>query len=129
MTYEEFFKLIRLNIKKLRIEKFPDYSFNAIGHEAKMRGSDWENIELGKKVPTLPTLSKIANALEVEIDELFQFGNSKIERQKLISALEVSNWDLNGAAEQVGMEVSEIRNITAEIEFRRDDPEIKTDLD
>jgi hypothetical protein len=41
MTYEEFFKLIRLNIKKLRIEKFPDYSFNAIGHEAKMRDSDW----------------------------------------------------------------------------------------
>lgn len=44
-------------------------------------------VERGERSPTLATVEHIANALNVDIEELFAFSVSKSDKEKLISEL------------------------------------------
>jgi len=85
MDYVEFVTEIGLKIKEIRLGKFPDETYNSIGHKAKMRGSDWEAIEKGKTNPTLKTLFKIAEALDCDIWVFFH--RDPVEANQRVSAL------------------------------------------
>lgn len=79
MNYNEFVDLIGLRIKEIRLKKFPNETYNAIAHRAKMRGTDWEAIEKGKSNPTLKTISKIADALDCDLSLFFPCKQSDTE--------------------------------------------------
>ncbi len=80
-------KLFGKRIKELRKAKklTQEQLGELVGIDYKQIG----NIETGTYFTTMPTLEKIANALEVEIIELFDFNHNKNKEQLLkeISAL------------------------------------------
>ena len=83
MTYEAFLIAVGKQIQKFRKLKFGDASYNSVAHEAKMRGTDWAKIENGKSDFRITTIKKIADALDVTIEQLFicdECKKRKIER-------------------------------------------------
>ena len=71
MTYKQFLKALGRQIAYYRHKKYGDASYNSVAHDAKMRGTDWEKIEKGESDFRIKTISKIAVALKVDIEELF----------------------------------------------------------
>lgn len=68
-------ELLGLKIKELRKQK--NYTQE---HLAELLDLDFgyiSKLEVGRNFPTIGTLEKIANALDVELYELFQFTNGK----------------------------------------------------
>ncbi len=74
-------KLFGKRIKELRKQKklTQEQLGELVGIDYKQIG----NIETGTYFTTMPTLEKIANALEVEIVELFNFNHNKNKDQLL----------------------------------------------
>ena len=87
MDYDTILKTIRLNMRSLRKKKFPNYSFNAVGYEAKMRGTDWQKIENGTKDPTLKVLNRIAKSLGVTLGALIFSGSLCSECEERIKRI------------------------------------------
>jgi len=77
MTYEEFLKRIGNNIKRIRLEQFPQRSITDLAGHVNKNKKAWEKIENGEGNPELRTLKKIADVLNVEINELFRPAQPK----------------------------------------------------
>lgn len=68
MTEQEYILIVCNNIKQKRIEKgFKQIDF---AHEIGIDDSSLRRIESGRTSPTLKTLFRIANALQVDVAEL-----------------------------------------------------------
>ena len=85
---------IAANIKRIR--KLKNLSQKQIAMEIGIAQAQYSVIESGKTIPTVPTLQKIARALEVSITEFFldpdkqndEINLSILEKVKLIDTLD-----------------------------------------
>jgi transcriptional regulator with XRE-family HTH domain len=84
---------ISANIKRIR--KIKNISQKQIALELGMAQAQYSIIESGKTIPTIPTLQKIADILEVDIIELIknpgkeeEINLSLLEKVKLLDTLE-----------------------------------------
>ena len=87
MEYEDILKIVGAKVKFYREEKFPDDSFNRIAQRALTKGSIWQKIEEGKYNFTLKFLQRIANTLEVNINELMGIDPSLFSKKKSKSSV------------------------------------------
>lgn len=86
MTFKELSELIGANCKVIRDRKNLS-QLTLAERMGKNRTADVSDIELGKSNPTLLTISKLAEALEVDVLDLFNFEelrhNHDIQKQNL----------------------------------------------
>lgn len=68
MKEKDYLKKVALNIKRIRKEK--NISQIDLAYECGFERQNMQRIEAGKTSPTLKTLLKIADALEVDIRDL-----------------------------------------------------------
>ncbi len=68
-------ELLGLKIKELRKRK--NYTQEHLAELSDLDFGYISKLEVGRNFPTIGTLEKIANILEVELYELFQFTNEK----------------------------------------------------
>ena len=68
---KELLQKIGKQIRKIRMSR--NLRQNEIAYRCNFDKSSYHNIETGKRNVTLLTLNKIANALEIELKELFDF--------------------------------------------------------
>ena len=66
---KNFWKTLRKNLKKYRNEN--GYTQEKLSFEAEISADYISEIERGKKIPSIKTLEKIANALKIKIFQLF----------------------------------------------------------
>ena len=71
MTDEEFTKKIGENIKECRKSK--SLTQQELAYSCNMEKSNLVRIETGRTNPTALTLKKIAEALEIKVNTLFEF--------------------------------------------------------
>lgn len=71
MEREELTRKIGVNIRKFRLKK--DISQEALSLSAGLHPAYLGRLERGEKCPTIDTLYKICNALEIEVYELLDF--------------------------------------------------------
>ena len=64
-----YFEILRKNLKKYRNEN--GYTQEKLSFEAEISADYISEIERGKKIPSIKTLEKIANALKIKIFQLF----------------------------------------------------------
>ena len=77
MMYEDFLKQTGQKIKKLRIDKGLNQLQLAIRMEDGSGPNSISDIECGRRNPTLKTLFRVAEALGVEVKELFDFNDNE----------------------------------------------------
>lgn len=70
-VHEEFLKKLGENITEKRKER--GFTSKELGYRCEMEKSNLIAIEQGRVNVTVKTLVKIANALEIEVKELFEF--------------------------------------------------------
>jgi len=68
---KELLQKVSCQIRKIRVIK--NLCQNEIAYRCNFDKSSYHNIEAGNRNITLLTLNKIANALEIELKELFNF--------------------------------------------------------
>ncbi len=73
MIREELTKNIGLNIRKYRLKK--DVSQEALAFSAGIHPAYIGRLERGEKCPTIDTLYKICEALEISVCEILNFKN------------------------------------------------------
>jgi transcriptional regulator with XRE-family HTH domain len=71
--------LIGLRIKKLRLSK--DISQERLAEIMGISPKYLSNIERGKENPTLDIFMKLANALKVEVSEVFNYSHEKSSKE------------------------------------------------
>ncbi|MCW3084253.1 MAG: helix-turn-helix protein [Bacteroidetes bacterium] len=71
MTDQEYIKKVGLNIKRIRVEH--KISQVMLAHACDFEKPNMQRIEAGKTNPTLKTLFKIAQALDVSVNDLLTF--------------------------------------------------------
>ncbi len=76
MNEEDFLKLFGKKIKNDRKEK--GWNQLDFGLETGIHPNELSNIECGRRNLTLRTIFKIASALDVEVEDLFNFKNLEI---------------------------------------------------
>lgn len=62
---------IASRLKELRLQK--DFTQSALAHKAGINANTYAKIERGEQSATVAMLATIANALEVELEEIFKF--------------------------------------------------------
>lgn len=85
----------KLGAKIQEIRKSKNLTQEVLAEKIDMDKPNLSNIECGKRFMTAETLEKLANALEVEEKELFDFGHIK-NREELICML---NTSINNASD------------------------------
>lgn len=83
-------ELVGLRIRDYRVKK--GLSQEELAHRADLHAAHLGQIERGEKSPTLDSMEKIVNALDITFEELFSFENtpSAVEKpiiEKIISYL------------------------------------------
>jgi transcriptional regulator with XRE-family HTH domain len=71
MTEEVFLKKLANNISKIR--KAKKLTIMEVASRSNMEKSNWVRMESAGRFPTVRTLFKVANGLEVEVKDLFDF--------------------------------------------------------
>ena len=71
MTEDVFLKKLANNISKIR--KAKKLTIMEVASRCNIEKSNWVRMESGGRFPTVRTLFKVANVLEVEIKDLFDF--------------------------------------------------------
>lgn len=79
----------KLGARIQEVRKSKNLTQEALAEQIDMDKANLSNIERGKRFMTAKTLEKLANALEVEEKELFDFGHIK-SRKELIELLILS---------------------------------------
>ena len=85
----------KLGARIQEIRKSKNLTQEVLAEKIDMDKPNLSNIECGKRFMTAETLEKLANALEVEEKELFDFGHIK-NREELITLL---NNSINNASD------------------------------
>lgn len=85
----------KLGARIQEIRKSKNLTQEVLAEKIEMDKPNLSNIECGKRFMTAETLEKLANALEVEEKELFDFGHIK-NRKELINIL---NATINNASD------------------------------
>ena len=94
--------LVGDNIRRLRKER--GLSQEQLALKAGMNQSYMGQVERGEKSATIDSLDKIANALEIELEQLFHF-EATVSRENTMTFLEKINFELRGRTEEEQEEV------------------------
>ena len=76
MSYKELLKVIGGNIKRIR-ENDCKVSLNYAAKKALMEWKRFDAIEKGSANPTVKTLYRIAEVLDISVDQLFEINKSQ----------------------------------------------------
>ena len=74
-------KLLGKRIKELR--KAKGYTQEKLAELIDIETCSLSAIEIGRHYPSMPTLAKIAESLNVELKNLFEFGHIKTKKEKI----------------------------------------------
>ena len=73
-------KAFGITLRKLRISK--ELTQEQLGFEADLRRTYISSLELGEKQPSLTTIFRLANALEIPMSKLLKLVEKEIEVKK-----------------------------------------------
>ncbi|WP_432665722.1 helix-turn-helix transcriptional regulator [Wukongibacter baidiensis] len=99
-------KIIGKRIKSLRKDK--GFSQEELAHLANINRSFMGEIERGEKSPTLGSLEKITNALEISFEELFRYiqpCQSNKDKTKNLSVIIEKLYSLNEADQKIILDI------------------------
>jgi len=74
-------KAFGIALRKLRISK--ELTQEQLGFEAELRRTYISSLELGEKQPSLSTIYRLANALEIPMSKLLKLVEKEIDTTKL----------------------------------------------